>query len=70
MENALTITDLAMLRTIIETACDRGAFKASEMKQFGEIYDKLSFFLDTIQSQIQNSSDIDESPPASHKETF
>lgn len=46
MENSqLTIADLASLHSMIEAACSRGAFKASEMTQVGQVYDKLSNFL-------------------------
>jgi hypothetical protein len=62
MDNAqLTIADLASLQGIIEAACSRGAFKASEMRQVGEIYEKLTNFLASIsekaETQIQASSE-------------
>lgn len=41
----LNISDLATLKNIIDLACERGAFRASEMKTVGETYDKLSAFL-------------------------
>ena len=54
MENAqLTIADLASLKQIIDAACTRGAFKAPEMSRVGEIYDKLSRFLDAATKQAQ-----------------
>jgi len=54
MENAqLTIADLASLKQIIDAACTRGAFKAAEMKSVGDIYNKLSAFLDSIVTQQQ-----------------
>ena len=52
MENAqLTIADLASLKQIIDAACTRGAFRAAEMKSVGDVYDKLSAFLDTVVAQ-------------------
>jgi hypothetical protein len=52
MEQAqLTIADLASIKQIIDAACTRGAFKAAEMKGVGEIYDKLSAFLDSVVAQ-------------------
>jgi hypothetical protein len=52
MENTqLTIADLASLKQIIDAACTRGAFKAAEMKPIGDVYDKLSAFLDTVVAQ-------------------
>ena len=54
MENAqLTIADLASLKQVIDAACTRGAFKAAEMKSVGNVYDKLSAFLDSIVAQQQ-----------------
>ena len=54
MENAqLTITDLASLHSLIDAACTRGAFKAPEMSRVGEIYDKLTRFLDAATPQAQ-----------------
>lgn len=54
MENVqLTIADLASLHSLIDAACTRGAFKASEMRAVGETYDKLSRFLETAKQQTQ-----------------
>lgn len=53
MENQLSITDLAVLKNVIDVACSRGAFKAAEMKQVGEIYDKLAAFLDAVVAQAE-----------------
>ena len=41
----LTVADLASIRTLLDAACSRGAFKAAEMTQIGKLYDKLSTFL-------------------------
>ena len=57
MENAqLTIADLASLKQIIDAACTRGAFKASEMKQVGELYEKLGLFIESVQAQAVEQS--------------
>jgi hypothetical protein len=54
MENAqLTIADLANLKQLIDAACTRGAFKAAEMKSVGDVYEKLSAFLDNVVAQQQ-----------------
>lgn len=53
MENQLSITDLAVLKNVIDLACSRGAFKAGEMKQVGEIYDKLTAFLNAVVAQAE-----------------
>ena len=49
----LSITDLAVLKNIIDLACSRGAFRAPEMKEVGEVYDKLSVFLETVIKQAE-----------------
>ena len=63
MENAqLTITDLASLHSLIDAACTRGAFKAPEMSRVGEIYDKLSRFLDAARQQAQEQAEQAQPP--------
>ena len=52
MENQLTITDLASLRSLIELASERGAFKAGELASVGTVYNKLHSFLLSVQEQI------------------
>ena len=62
MENAqLTIADLASLHSLIDAACTRGAFKAPEMSRVGEIYDKLTRFLDAAAQQTQEQTE--QAPP-------
>ena len=41
----LTISDLQMIRSIIDVSSQRGAFKANEMAQVGSVYNKLDTFL-------------------------
>lgn len=50
-DNRLTITDLASMHSLLEAACSRGAFRASEMSQVGQLYDKLGVFLKTLQAE-------------------
>jgi type II secretory pathway component PulF len=58
MENAqLTIADLASIHTLIDAACTRGAFKAPEMSRVGEIYDKLTQFLEAAAQQAQEQAE-------------
>ena len=47
----LTINDLASMKTIIDIASSRGAFKPNEMMAVGQTYNKLSTFLDTVAKQ-------------------
>jgi len=54
MENVqLTLVDMASMKSLLEAACNRGAFKAAEMSTVGGLYDKLSKFLDHSQAQLQ-----------------
>jgi hypothetical protein len=46
--NDLTISDLNAMKTIIDIASSRGAFKPNEMVAVGQTYNKLSAFLDTV----------------------
>jgi len=48
MENQtvnLAVSDLIMLQSIVQVACERGAFRAEEMSQIGQCYDRLSAWL-------------------------
>jgi hypothetical protein len=44
----LNINDLAALRSIVDVASSRGAFKAAEMEAVGKIYNKLNTFLESV----------------------
>ena len=55
MDNTqITIQDLDMLKNIIDLASSRGAFRAAEMKDVGEVYNKLSAFLEAVVAQAQS----------------
>lgn len=47
----LTISDLAAMKSIIDIASSRGAFKPNEMMAVGQTYNKLTAFLDTVAKQ-------------------
>jgi flagellar hook-associated protein FlgK len=49
----LTISDLAGMRTLIDVASARGAFRPNEMVSVGTLYDKLNGFLEEIQKQAE-----------------
>jgi hypothetical protein len=54
MENKeITIADLGLLKNIIDRASTRGAFRAAEMKEVGEVYDKLTAFLEAVVAQAK-----------------
>ena len=52
MENKeITIADLNLLKDIVDLASTRGAFRAAEMKDVGEVYNKLAAFLEAVVAQ-------------------
>lgn len=44
----LNISDLVALKSIIEVASQRGAFKASELEAVGKTFNKLNNFLESV----------------------
>jgi len=63
MDNTqITIADLDMIKNIIDLASTRGAFRAAEMKQVGEVYDKLAAFLAAVVAQAQAQEPQDQDP--------
>jgi len=49
----LTLNDLAALKSIIDVASGRGAFKPNEMVAVGSVYSKLEKFLEIAAKQSQ-----------------
>jgi hypothetical protein len=47
----LTVQDLAGLRSVIDVASSRGAFKAAEMEAVGKLFNKLNAFLEQVAKQ-------------------
>jgi hypothetical protein len=47
----LSIQDLSAMKSIIDVASTRGAFKPAEMMMVGQVYMKLSNFLDAVAKQ-------------------
>ena len=52
-DNQIKITDLIVIKNIIDLACSRGAFRADEMKSIGDVYDKLAIFVDSVISRAE-----------------
>jgi hypothetical protein len=50
----LTVQDLQALKSIIDVASSRGAFKPNEMTAVGSVYTKLETFLKAVASQQTN----------------
>lgn len=44
----LNLNDLAALRSILEVASQRGAFKAAELESVGKVFNKLNTFLESV----------------------
>jgi hypothetical protein len=64
----LTVQDLSVLKTIIEVAQTRGAFKANELEAVGKTYNKLDTFLTTVSNQQVNAQkDAPATPAAAPK---
>lgn len=63
MENTeqITIVDLDLLRNIVDLACKRGAFSGAEAKQVGEIYEKLTNFLEAVVAQAKAQESTNQS---------
>ena len=49
----LNLQDLAAMRSIIDVASTRGAFRAAEMEAVGKVFNKLSTFLDAVANKEQ-----------------
>jgi hypothetical protein len=47
----LNIQDLVGLKSVIDVATQRGAFKAAEMEAVGKLYNKLNNFLESVSSK-------------------
>jgi len=62
MENKeITVADLNLLKNIIDLASTRGAFRASELKEVGEVYDKLAAFLEAVVAQAKAQEETEAS---------
>lgn len=51
--NDLNIQDLAVMRSVIETATERGTFKAQELAAVGTLFNKLDMFLKAVEDQAK-----------------
>ena len=48
---SIGLNELAVLAQIVDLATQRGAFRANELTQVGQVYDKLNSFLSYIKEQ-------------------
>lgn len=56
-QEIITIADLDMIKQIIDVACNRGAFRGEELSQVGNIYNKLTNFLNVAIAQVQQQEE-------------
>ena len=63
----ITVQDLRGLKTCLEIAVQRGAYKADEMTAIGHVYDRLAKFIATVDAnQAQNESQPQSQPTESN----
>ena len=55
----ITVQDLFEIKEMIDLACSRGAFRGNEVRAVGEIYEKLSAFLDAVVAKAQADAQTD-----------
>lgn len=53
----LNLQDLVAIRSVIDVATQRGAFKANELVAVGTVYNKLAGFLDAVAKQNQAAAE-------------
>jgi len=58
----LTVQDLTAMKSIIDVASSRGAFKPNEMTTVGTVYSKLEAFLNAVQAQQEAQAEAQEAP--------
>jgi hypothetical protein len=51
----ITVQDLQGLKSALEVACARGAFRAEEMQAIGTLYNNVAQFLNAIEPQLQSA---------------
>jgi len=56
----ITISDLAIAKNLISVACERGTFRAEEMSTVGELYDKLTRFIDHVVAEAESTQQGEE----------
>ena len=51
----ITIADIASMISVIEAASSRGAVKAEELVAVGELYNRLTTFMEHAKKQLEQS---------------
>lgn len=47
-DNVVTLTDLQNILVVLDLASSRGAFRGAELQPVGQLYDKISRFLQSV----------------------
>lgn len=63
----LSVTDLAVIKNIIEVASERGAFRAPELATVGTVYTKLAAFIEGVVKNAE-AAQADEAQPQGEAE--
>lgn len=56
------VNDLAAVAQIIDLAVQRGAFKAAEAGQVGQVFDKVAAFVQSVQEAQKDAAPAEEAP--------
>ena len=63
----LTVQDLGVIKSIIDVASQRGAFRANEMEAVGKTFNKLDSFLSTVQKAEEEAKKANAGKPEESK---
>tara|TARA_X000000368_G_C22994704_1_gene696054 strand:- start:742 stop:1032 length:291 start_codon:yes stop_codon:yes gene_type:complete len=56
---SIGLNELAVLAQVVDLATQRGAFRANELTQVGQVYDKLNAFLTFIREQQEANAEAE-----------
>ena len=59
---SLSVNDLSAVAQIIDLAVQRGAFKAAEAGQVGQVFDKVALFVQSVQEANKDAAPAAEAP--------
>jgi hypothetical protein len=61
VQNNLSINDIMLLKQIVEVASSRGAFRADELSTVGEVYNKVTAWLQSVTPEESEEETEEES---------
>ena len=53
----ITVADIATLKQIVEVASSRGAFRAEELSQVGNVYDRVSAWVEFMTQEATEDTE-------------